>query len=170
MGRGRTRSVTSATPPMIPGAKLPAPPELSAAQAAIWDRIVNSLPAGWITTSNAPLMTELARHISFADQLAGDIEAARAELAAAVAVIADDVKAQKAKAARCRQARALLLSLTRAHLLQSGAVARLSQKLRLTKFSQYTRSAESAAIAARNASTAPEPWNDWRGGNGGREQ
>jgi len=41
----------------------------------------------------------------------------------------------------------------------------LSQKLRLTKLSQYTRDAESAAIAARSTPTGPMmPWEDWPGG------
>jgi len=170
MPRGRTRTVTAIAPPLIPGQRMPAPPELSAEQAAIWDRIITPLPQGWITNGSAPLLKELARHIDFGDRLSRDIEAARSELAALVSEAADDAKAEARKATRCRKARAHLLSLMRAHLLQSGAIARLSQKLRLTKLSQYTRSAESAAIAARNAPTVPEPWSDWGDGNGSSRQ
>jgi hypothetical protein len=164
MPRGRTKTVTSATPPLIPGTKMPAPPELSAEQSAAWDRIVGSLPQGWITDGSAPLMKELCRHIDFGDRLSRDIEVARSELAALVNEPADDVKAEKAKAVRCRKARAQILILMRAHLLQTGAIARLSQKLRLTKLSQYTRDSESAAIAARSASSTRPPWEDWGGG------
>jgi hypothetical protein len=164
MPRGRTRTVTSATPPLIPGAKLPAPVELSPEQAAVWDRIVGSLPSGWITGGSEPLMKELCRHIDFGDRLSRDIEAARSALTALASEPAADAKAEARKATLCRKARAHLMSLMRAHLLQTGAIARLSQKLRLTKLSQYTRDAESAAIAARNAPTVPEPWNDWPGG------
>jgi hypothetical protein len=164
MPRGRTRTVTSTVSPLVPGAKMPAPPELLPAQAAIWDRIVGSLPQGWITGGSEPLAKELCRHIDHSDRVSRDIEWARSELAAAIAVVADDVKAEKAKAARCRKAQAFLFSLMRMQKLQSDAIGRLSQKLRLTKLSQYTRAAESAAIAARNAPAGPEPWEDWRGG------
>jgi hypothetical protein len=166
MPRGRTRTVTATAPPLIPGAKLPPPPELSAAQAAIWDRIIGSLPQGWITAGSEPLMRELCRHIDFADGLSRDIELARSEIATLAGDAADDAKVQ----ARYRKARAALLSLMRAHLLQTGAIARRSQKLRLSKLSQYVRDAEAAAIGARSASTAPEPWTDWGGRNGGGRQ
>jgi hypothetical protein len=168
MPRGRTRTVTSTVSPLVPGAKMPAPPELLPAQAAIWDRIVGSLPNGWITAGSAPLAKELCRHIDFGDRLAVDIEAARSQLTALANEPADDVKAEARKAMRCRKAQAYLFALMRLHKLQSDAMGRLSTKLRLTKLSQYTRAAESAAIAARNASTVPEPWNDWRGGRRGQ--
>jgi hypothetical protein len=171
MGRGRTRTVTDSTPPLIPGQRLPPPEGLTPAQAAIWDKVIGTLPSGWINGGSEPLAKELCRHIDQSDRLARDIEWARSELTAAMAEPADDVKAQKAKATRCRKIQSLVLSLMRAHLLQSGAIARLSQKLRLSKLSQYMRSSEGAAIAARNSPSAvPEPWNDWGGGNGGGGQ
>jgi hypothetical protein len=171
MPRGRTRSVTSTVSPLVPGAKLAAPVELTSAQAAIWDRVIGTLPSGWINGGSEPLAKELCRHIDFADRSAIDIEWARSQLAALVskAAAAEGAEARKLEVCR-RKAQALLLSLMRMHRLQSAAVAHLSTKLRLSKLSQFTRDAESAAIAARNASTAPEPWNDWGGGNGGRGQ
>jgi hypothetical protein len=171
VGRGRRKSITASAPPLVPGQKLPPPPELSPEQVAIWNEVIAPLPSGWINGGSEPLARVLCQHIAFSDGLCRDIELARAELTAALAEPATDAKEEKAKAVRCRKARAQVLSLSRAHLLQTGAIARLSQKLRLTKLSQYMRSSEGAAIAARSMPSGPEPWNDWRGGNGGgREQ
>jgi hypothetical protein len=162
MPRGRRKSITATAAPLIPGAKLPPPPELTPEQASIWARTIAPLPPGWINGGSEPMARALVQHISFSDQLAADIELARSELAAALAEPADDVKAEARKAVRIRRARAQVLSLSRAHLLQSGAIARLSQKLRLSKLSQYTRDAETSAIASRNLPSGPAaPWEDW---------
>jgi hypothetical protein len=174
MPRGRTKTITSTAPPFIPGAKLPAPPELSAAQAVIWDRIVGSLPSGWVTAGSEPLAKELVRHIDFGDRLYRDIEQARLELTAlasevAAAEGAGKVGEARKLEARRRRAQSYVFALMRAHRLQTDAIGRLSTKLRLTQLSRYTRDAEAAAIAARSAPTAPEPWTDWGGGNGGRQ-
>jgi hypothetical protein len=152
MSRGRTRSVTSHAVPLIPGTRMPPPETLSSAQAATWNEVVRALPQGWIRRENAALLVAWCRHCDYSDQLAGDIEQARAEVAAAA-----DLNA-------ARRARSALFSALRAHKLQTDTIARLSQKLRLSQLSRYTRDAEGAAIAARSASTVPDPWNDWRGG------
>jgi hypothetical protein len=165
MPRGRTRTITATAPPLIPNQKMPAPPELSPEQAAIWDRIIGALPHGWINGGSEALLKELARHIDYSNRSATDIEWTRSQLAALMseAATAEGADARKVETRR-RKAQSLLLSLMRIHKLQSDAICRLSQKLRLTKLSQYTRAAESAAIAARNAPAGPEPWEDWRGG------
>jgi hypothetical protein len=86
------------------------------------------------------MMKELARHIDFANALAADIEAARTSSS---------------------PDRPALLALLRAHGYQTERIGNLSTKLRLTKASRYTRAAEAAAIASRNASSDVAPWNDW---------
>jgi hypothetical protein len=170
MPRGRTKTVTNVIPPLIPGQRLPAPPELSPEQAAIWDRIVGSLPQGWITDSTAPLMKELCRHTDFGDRLSRDIDRAQSELTALTveAAAAEGADARKVEARR-RKAQSYF-ALMRLHKLQSDAIGRLSTKLRLSQLSRYTRSAELSAIAARNSPTAPEPWTDWKNDDGGRRQ
>jgi hypothetical protein len=141
---GRSRTVTATAPPLIPGTKLPPPPELSPAQALVWDRIIAPLPVGWISAENAHLLKELCRHAVYADNLCREIEAARAS---------PDAKP------------ATVLALMRAHVLQSRCMATLATKLRLTKASRYVRDAEAAAIASRNSPAgAVMPWNDWPGG------
>jgi hypothetical protein len=159
MSRGRIRTVTDSTPPLIPGQRMSAPPELSPEQAATWDRIIASLPQGWITPGSAPLLKELCRHIDHADRLSSDINQVQAQhRELTTAAIAPGADARIIKLSR--QTRSHLFSLMRLHRLQSDAIGRLSQKLRLTKLSQYTRDAESAAIAARNGA-GPRPWTDW---------
>src|SRR5262245_61844746 len=164
-GRGRSKTVTSPIGPLIPGERMPAPRELSPEQAAIWNQIIAALPQGWITDASAPLLKELARHIDQGDRLSRDIDLTRSELAALASEPAADAKAEKARATRYRRTQALLFSLIRLHQTQSAAIAHLSTKLRLAKVSQFTRDAESAAIAMRNAGPAVKPWNDWPGGS-----
>jgi hypothetical protein len=137
---GRSRTITDSAPPLIPGQRMAAPAELSPEQAAVWVKVISRLPAGWITAENALLLKEFARHSVYADQLAADIELARASPGG-------DPKD--------------VLALLRAHGFQSQRLTSLATKLRLTKLSRYTRDAEAAAIAARSASTAKKPWEDW---------
>jgi hypothetical protein len=82
------------------------------------------------------MLRELCRHVDYSNMLAGKIDAALA---------ADNSEA--------------LASLLRLHSLQSERIAILSTKLRLTKASRYTRDAEAAAIASRDAD-GPRPWID----------
>jgi hypothetical protein len=65
MSRAGRRTVTDPTPPIIPGRTPDPPPELNAAQKAIWTSIVGRLPVGWFSGENLPMMKELARHIEF---------------------------------------------------------------------------------------------------------
>jgi hypothetical protein len=88
------------------------------------------------TGENFPMLRELCRHVDYSNMLAGKIDAALA---------ADNSEA--------------LASLLRLHSLQSERIAILSTKLRLTKASRYTRDAEAAAIASRDAD-GPRPWID----------
>jgi hypothetical protein len=100
-----------------------------------------------------------SRTANYADRLSADINQVQVQhLELTTAAIAPGADARIIKLSR--QTRAHLFSLMRLHKLQSDAIGRLSQKLRLTKLSQYTRDAESAAIAARNGA-GPRPWTDW---------
>jgi hypothetical protein len=146
MSRAGRRTVTDSSPPIIPGQRPKPPDELSATEQAIWISIVGRLPVGWFSGENLPTLKELCRHIEFADWLAADIAQARAP--------SDSNRND-------------LLALLRAHGYQTERIGNLSTKLRLTKASRFTRDAEAAAIASRNASDDVEPWNDW---NGGRSQ
>jgi hypothetical protein len=143
MSRAGRRTVTDPSPPIIPGQRPKPPPELNAEQQAIWTSIVGRLPVGWFSGENLPMMKELARHIDFANWLAADIKQARASP---------------------NPDRKDMLALLRAHGYQTERIGNLSTKLRLTKASRFTRDAEAAAIASRNASDDIEPWNDWPGG------
>jgi hypothetical protein len=57
-----------------------------------------------------------------------------------------------------------MLTLLRAHGYQTERIGNLNTKLRLTKSGRYTRDAEAAAIASRNAPAGVKPWDDWPGG------
>jgi hypothetical protein len=167
MPRGRTRTVTDPTPPLVPGMRPAAPSELSEPEQAIWRKITARLPADYFTAENDALLVQLCRHIRHCDELAKEIAAVRAEMEAVR--VGSDTAATRAKAEATL--RASWLTLLRAHVLQSRNVGTLSTKLRLTQFSRYMRDAESAAIAARNSPTAPEPWTDWgNDDDGGRKQ
>jgi hypothetical protein len=142
MSRAGRRTVTNPNAPIIPGQRPNPPPELNVAQQEIWTSIVGRLPVGWFSGENLPMMKELARHIDFANCLAAEIEQERAS--------PNDPKE--------------MLALLRAHGYQTERIGNLSTKLRLTKASRYTRGAEAAAIASRNASDGVAPWDDWKGG------
>jgi hypothetical protein len=142
MSRAGRRTVTDPNPPLIPGQRPNPPSELNAAQQAIWTSIVGRLPVGWFTGENLPMLRELARHIDFANSLAADSEEARAS--------PGDPKD--------------MLALLKAHGYQTERIGNLSTKLRLTKASRFTRDAEAAAIAARNAPDGVNPWEDWGSG------
>jgi hypothetical protein len=148
MARGRFRTVTDPNPPLIPGERPRPPADLNAAQRAAWLEITGRLPQGWFPAETHPLLKLLVAHISYADEIAADIAAMRSEIAAAASPEA-------------RRLQRLLFAMLRAHGLQSERIASLSGKLRLTQRSRYTRDAEAAAIAARNAGNSPEPWVDW---------
>jgi hypothetical protein len=145
---------------MIPGERMPAPPELSPEQAAIWGKIIAALPQGWVTNGSAHLLKELCRHVDSCDRLSADIERARSEITTLATEPAEGADARRVEVRR-RKGQAHLLSLMRMHRSLSATVASLSGKLRLTKLSQYMRDAEGAAIAARNAPTGKPPWLDW---------
>jgi hypothetical protein len=155
---GRTKTVTSTAPVLIPGQRMGPPPELSPAQAATWVEVIGSLPAGWIGRENAALLTAWCRHCDYADGLAADIAEVRAELAEA-ARPSDNCPKVITDPKAVRAARGRLYALLRAHKVQTDSLSRLAARLRLAQSSRYTRSAESAAIHARGNGT--RPWENW---------
>ena len=50
------------------------PPELRGRAAHIWREIVSTLPAGWFTRSNEPLLLAYCRHITTAEHLASMLD------------------------------------------------------------------------------------------------
>jgi hypothetical protein len=139
----------------------PAPPDLDPAEADIWNAIVASLPADWITGGSAPLLTNLCRHVHNANLLAADIGSRREDIDQARQL---DSAASEPKA--ISRARALRLSLEKslrslltAHGYQSDRITRLSTKLRLSQQSRYRADAAGRATAREPL----RPWEDWKG-------
>src|SRR6516164_725800 len=93
----------------LPAPKLPPPADITEEQATIWRAIVDRLPAAWFGSDNAPVLTELVRHISYARKVAQELEAVQGKSGPAN--------------------RKLMLSLLRAHALQSNRIADLSTRL-----------------------------------------
>jgi hypothetical protein len=141
--------------PIIPGStKRPSPPPelIDPREIKVWRDIVRSLPADWFTSGSHLLLKALCQHIRLADDTMKDIKQARTEV--------DEVKAMSAPPPKLliealKKYRAALQS----HLLQTGQIASLSTKLRLTPQSRYGH--RSAKTAAETVSPYPELWNDW---------
>jgi hypothetical protein len=161
-GRGRKSADALATP-ILPGERFAPPGDLDPAEAAIWTRIVDGLPADWFSSSNAPLLKNLCRHIRSADLIAQDIAQCREDVAQARAreAVTSEPKARGHEQRLRLQLERALRSLLSMHGFQSDRVVRLSTKLRLSKLAQYQR-ADAAAAAPK--SDRPRPWEDWPGG------
>jgi len=71
MKRGRISSAELATVVIDAGPRLPSspPPELSAAQSAVWCDVVGSLPADWFTRAAHPILISYCRHVCRAQVL-----------------------------------------------------------------------------------------------------
>jgi hypothetical protein len=140
---------SSANGPIIPGARQPAPADLTPSQRKIWREYTASLDRDWFNDVT-PLLTELVCHVDFARMLAGAIEQVRAKLA-------ELPLGSKEERAMSKQ----LASLLRSHGKQSSAIASLSRALRLTP---QSRQSARRADQIRNR-TGPRPWEgDWENG------
>ena len=53
----------------LQGDRPPAPAELTAQEAEVWSEIVESIPGGWISRAQEPLLAAYCRHVSAADRL-----------------------------------------------------------------------------------------------------
>jgi hypothetical protein len=170
MPRGRRSDADAArVVPFIPGAKPPAPPELDADEADVWDTVVASVPANWIPGEAWAMLKEYCRHTVFAERLSADIARLREEQAVPPPDLPADLTAKQivkvqrdiaqTEIARRKELRALL----RAHGFQTSRMQSLGTKLRLTVSSRILP--EKARDDRRDSSSSPvKPWNDWRGG------
>jgi hypothetical protein len=122
--------------PIIPGEKLPPPPDLTPDAAAEWIKIVDGCPAQFFGPENGFLLAELCSHVAYSKSLRAAIERAKGT---------DDSKA--------------VARLLRLHGEQSQRIASLSTKLHLAPSSRYRP--EKAERAARGeGDTAVRPWDD----------
>lgn len=161
-GRGR-KSPEARAAALLPGERLPPPDSLAEPERATWLKITGAMPGDWFSPSNAPLLVQYVRHVHSADLIAQDITRLRAEIADARA---NESLATEPKAiARARQSRLalekILLRTLRSHGYEGDRVMRLSQKLRLSQLSRYTRA---DAAAAATAKATLRPWLDWANG------
>jgi hypothetical protein len=116
---------------IVPGDRLPAPPELSSDERGLWEKVVDSKPAEWFAEDSRPVLTEYVRAAVMCDRLAGLIDRAIDEGSDGVGD--------------------LLLARDR----ESRRLANLATKLRLTQQSRYTP--QSAATVDRRVQGA-RPW------------
>ena len=163
-GRGR-KSAEALGAPILPGSWLPAPPDLAPEEAEIWVAVTTNLPNDWFDPGNAPLLKQYVRHVHSADLISADIARWRDELAQVDARLREErsrVPPDQKAISREQQLQLQLQKVVRqqlsAHGNQSGHIARLAQKLRLSQKSRYAR--PDAAAAARKSSF-PAPWTDW---------
>ena len=131
--RGR-RSATSLTLPTanIEVVRRPdSPYDLNDEQTDEWRAIVNRMPADWFPRETHPVLSQLCRHIVNARRVSQLIDA--------------ELKAEQLNLK-------MFDDLSRLQARESGAIASLSTKLRLTQ--QATVRAESA----RKPTLVPKPW------------
>jgi hypothetical protein len=154
---------------VAPEATLPPPeppPELEPPEAAIWRAITGKLPGDWFAPETVPMLKELCRHVRHADDLALDLAATRAGIAA---VRDDQTMTMVERLAAIGEASKTMERLLRAHGYQSERIGNLGTKLRLTN--QAKIPAGSAARKARDETKVdgPRPWADWGQPTGSRQ-
>ena len=134
----------AASGPMVPGEHLPPPPDLSGGAPARdeWNRIVTTMPAGFLTAEHQTLLRELVRHTLFAR--------AFGEMAEGLLL---EVRYLPREDARWRDLRRALDQ----HCQQTEKVQKLSRSLRITKTSRYDK----YDTATKRSTAAPPPWLDW---------
>jgi hypothetical protein len=166
-GRGR-KSPEALAAALLPGQWPEPPDDLAEPEAAIWTSVTTSLPSDWFSPPNFPLLKLYCQHVHSADLISADITRWRAEIAQADARLSEArarVPPDQKVINREQQLRLQLAKVMRqqlsAHGSQSGHVARLAQKLRLSQKSRYARPDGAAAATAR---TTSQPWLDWPGG------
>jgi hypothetical protein len=143
---------------VVPGTRLPPPPELNEAESVTWRTIVERLPADWFTAENTPLLKELCRHIGHADALSVDIANVRAELAE-LASPREEPEEELLRRKAVRAATADYHALLRLHAFQTERIGNLATKMRL---SQQTRLAPTVSRAkADSAPAGLKPWQGW---------
>src|SRR4029450_883811 len=66
---GKSAAELSVVRVSLEGDRPPAPDDLTAQEAQVWSEIVVSIPGGWITRAQEPLLAAYCRHVSAADRL-----------------------------------------------------------------------------------------------------
>jgi hypothetical protein len=103
-------------PPLAP------PAELSPEEATIWREITAAMPPSWFDSGNAPVLTELVRHIVLSRQVAEELAILRR-----MKLTAATMRGQRQREAFC--------DLVNMAAAESKLIAQLSVKLRLTNSS-----------------------------------
>lgn len=129
--------------PLIPGARPPAPPELAADEAAIWNAVANRMPGDYFPIETHPLLKQYCRHAALADVFGARI----ADMRSWVPGAQDGAWLKEINA------------LGRALGFQSAVLALLSQKLRLAHSSRFSH--QRAAVQAAQQPGGLAPWQDW---------
>jgi hypothetical protein len=144
---------------VAPESKLAPPEPPEPPEADIWRSITGQLPGDWFAPEVTPMLKELCRHIRHADDLALDLAATRAGIAA---VREDPSLSLTERMAAIGEASKTMERLLRSHGYQSERIGNLGTKLRLTN--QAKVPAGSAARKARDEMPGDEslkPWRDW---------
>lgn len=119
--------------PVTALARVQAPDTLTAEEAALWTRVVDSKPADWFGDDSVPLLVEYVRCV-------GECDVLHAMVAAALVSEEEGIGLKETMKLRDMASRRLLS---------------IGTKLRLTQQSRYT---SSAAATASKGSTARKPW------------
>jgi hypothetical protein len=116
--------------------RLPAPPDLTEEQAAVWRSIANASPAGWFGPGSAPVLAQLCRHVIAAERIASWLARMEAD-----GTLDPDH----------------WLRLLAAQQAETKCIKALATSLRLTPQSSYGPRAASTA-ARQPAADARRPW------------
>ena len=119
----------------LEGYRPPAPDDLTSQQAQVWREIVESVPGGWISPAQEPLLAAYCRHVSGADRLSAMIE-----------------KCDPEGAGELERFGKLLTMRER----ETKALSSLATRMRLTQQSQMH--SRTAARAMSNAHVGPKLW------------
>lgn len=133
---------------IVPGDKLPPPKDLTAKERKVWVSIVDPLPSGFFTLEMTPLLRSLVKAIMYARSLEAVVDRLMPE---AESWPAHDERWAQVDA-RMREVRAW-----------HTEIVQLSRALRLSKQARYP-AVKADAATRRTATTAPRPWENWRGG------
>ena len=132
-GRKSSASLTVAAPPsQIQTIERPAPPDdLTDEQAAEWIAVVERMPADWFPRETWPLLVQYCRHIVAAKRVDQLIETLQNEPDFELKAWADALKIQRQ---------------------ESGVIAALSTKMRLSQQTSYDKSKKKGSGGVR------KPW------------
>ena len=133
--RGRKSAAELAVAPVVTvEPRATAPDELTEHEARIWDAIIASMPGDWFRAETHPLLIQYCRH--------------------SVAAWRISLLIQQTEEDEDGFDETRWLRLQRAQVQQSGALAALATKMRLSQQSRY--GARAAATATQY--TGPKPW------------